>query len=362
MKKKAAKKLEAAAPLFHQLAGALRVEIRTGKRAPGDYLPNEAALGKTYGVSRVTVRHALAELKAEGLIESKPRAGTRVCPGGGDRRSRLIGAITPNMFQAHYGEFLHVLEGALRPHGLDLIVHNSELSPEIEKAGLEAHLARGVDAVVLMWDKKSGTNLATLRRLVATGTPLLVVDHLEPGLEADFIVSDHRQGMKLALGHLHGIGCRTLLHIRAVVGLWGADERERAFREEAIAFGYKAEDLTTLVGNYDEATARKALETHYRAGVPFPEGVVASADMTGQAALDFFSKKGRRIPGDMHLVTFGGDPRALRDPHRLRTLNLGPGLQAQEVVKRLMARLEGDRSTTFVVTPVGFSSQAQGLS
>lgn len=359
MKKNAAQKLSAGAPLFHQLAGALRAEIRTGKRAPGEYLPNEATLEKAYGVSRVTVRHALAELKAEGLIESKPRAGTRVCPGAADPRSRLIGVITPNMFQAHYGEFLHALEGAFRPHGLDMIVHNSNLSPEIEKAGLEAHLARGVDAVVFLWDKKSGANLATLRRLVAMGTPLVVVDHLEPGLGADFIVQDHRQGMKGALAHLQGIGCRTLLHIRAVVGLWGADERERAFREESAALGYQNENLTTLVGNYDEDTAKQALEMFYRPGVPFPEGVVASADMTGQAALDFFLKRGLRIPGDMHLVAWGSDPRVLRDRHRLLSLGPQPSLQAREVVKRLLARLAGDQSTAVVVTPVGFSSQNQ---
>lgn len=347
--------LESAAPLFHQLAQALRAEIRSGKVGQGEYLPNEAALEKAWGVSRVTVRRALSELKAEGLIESKRRAGTRVSVGKATARSRLIGVLTPNMFQSHYAEFLHALEVGLRPHGLDLIVHNSDLSPEVERTGLEAHRARGVDAIVHIWDKKSAANLPVLTRIAASRTPLIVVDHYEPDLGADFIVQDHRLGMKLAVSHLASLGCRTLLHVRAIVGLWGADEREAAFRQEARQHGFEDGSLTTLAGDYDAATTRKALERHFGPRVPFPQGVVASADMTGQAALEFFDSRGANIPGEMRFVVWGTDPAALKAPQRLRAIDLNPGEQARETVRRLLSRLAGERETKVVVTPVALA-------
>jgi len=54
------------------IAAALRGEIRSGALPAGTAVPSEAELSQQFGVSRGTVRQALAALRAEGLI-----AGTR---------------------------------------------------------------------------------------------------------------------------------------------------------------------------------------------------------------------------------------------------------------------------------------------
>jgi GntR family transcriptional regulator len=56
----------------------LRDRILAGVFANGARLPNENDLAQAHGVSRVTVRRALAELEQEQLIERRPSAGTRV--------------------------------------------------------------------------------------------------------------------------------------------------------------------------------------------------------------------------------------------------------------------------------------------
>jgi GntR family transcriptional regulator len=56
----------------------LRDRILTGSFANGTRLPTENDLAEAHGVSRVTVRRALAELEQEQLIERRPSAGTRV--------------------------------------------------------------------------------------------------------------------------------------------------------------------------------------------------------------------------------------------------------------------------------------------
>jgi DNA-binding FadR family transcriptional regulator len=54
--------------------------ILLGEFAPGSLLPNEAAWGKAFGASRTVVREALKTLMAKGLIESRPKIGSRVLP------------------------------------------------------------------------------------------------------------------------------------------------------------------------------------------------------------------------------------------------------------------------------------------
>ncbi len=61
-----------------QLQRVLRERILSGHYAPGSQFPSEAELVDEYGVSRTTVRSALAALEAEGFIQRRWGVGTFV--------------------------------------------------------------------------------------------------------------------------------------------------------------------------------------------------------------------------------------------------------------------------------------------
>jgi GntR family transcriptional regulator len=65
---------------YVRIARELRSRIATGESGyqPDDRLPTLPELSAAYGVSETTVRQALGLLRAEGLIETRARAGTRV--------------------------------------------------------------------------------------------------------------------------------------------------------------------------------------------------------------------------------------------------------------------------------------------
>jgi DNA-binding GntR family transcriptional regulator len=59
-------------PLYLAVDGALRAELHGGRWAVGSSLPSEAELSDRFGVSRITVRHALRLLEADGYIRKAP--------------------------------------------------------------------------------------------------------------------------------------------------------------------------------------------------------------------------------------------------------------------------------------------------
>lgn len=71
--------------LWQKLANKLAHRIATGRYPLGSLLPTELMLVETEKVSRNTVRAALQELKARGLIERQAHNGTRVISTGGAR-------------------------------------------------------------------------------------------------------------------------------------------------------------------------------------------------------------------------------------------------------------------------------------
>ncbi|GGA86743.1 GntR family transcriptional regulator [Brucella endophytica] len=64
--------------LVHRISGDLRQAIEAGAFPPGTRLPSEKDLTERYGVSRTVAREAFANLRADGLVESRKGAGVFV--------------------------------------------------------------------------------------------------------------------------------------------------------------------------------------------------------------------------------------------------------------------------------------------
>ncbi|MER7439991.1 winged helix-turn-helix domain-containing protein [Micromonospora avicenniae] len=64
--------------VFRQLADLLRDRITSGDLAPGASLPSELRLAQEHGLSRTSVRQAIALLRSEGLVIVEPPRGTFV--------------------------------------------------------------------------------------------------------------------------------------------------------------------------------------------------------------------------------------------------------------------------------------------
>jgi len=65
-------------PSHVKISRDLGTAIVTGTHKPGTVLPGEIEIAEKFGVSRSVVREALRMLSARGLIESRPKIGTRV--------------------------------------------------------------------------------------------------------------------------------------------------------------------------------------------------------------------------------------------------------------------------------------------
>jgi len=71
-------------PLYQQIATILRERIHRGVFRPGERIPTEYDLCEEFGVSRISVRQALAELVHEGLLYRRRGSGTYVERDRGD--------------------------------------------------------------------------------------------------------------------------------------------------------------------------------------------------------------------------------------------------------------------------------------
>ena len=152
-------------PYYYQIANLLRGKIESGELFAGMKLPKELDLSKHFGVSRVTLRQALAMLEKEGLVTRERRKGTFVNHGG--VKSKMIQLTGIVWEEGAAGEGLRVI-----------------LTEEVDAS---ARLGK-------FFGLGDGEKLARVQRLrMAEGTPLCyVMNYLPRKLAKDIPKEDIR--------------------------------------------------------------------------------------------------------------------------------------------------------------------------
>ncbi|WP_285588972.1 FCD domain-containing protein [Actinomycetospora sp. NBRC 106378] len=124
-------------PAYRQVADELRAQIVGGTLAAGERLPNEADLGRAFGVSRSTVREALRVLASQHLVET-----TRGVQGGS-----FVSAPDPVRVVEDVGGALGVLVMTPRLRVHDLLEARLLLEPSAARLAAERADADTVEAI-----------------------------------------------------------------------------------------------------------------------------------------------------------------------------------------------------------------------
>ncbi|MBV9356838.1 MAG: FadR family transcriptional regulator [Chloroflexi bacterium] len=161
------------------IAAELRDMILNGELAPGQRLPGLRSLARTYGVSVVSVRHALVTLVAAGLLQTHHGSGTYVS------RTPRLDVVTPplpagspdasevsELIQARIAlEALLARMAATRATSADLRTIRARLR-EMERAGPDrAHYAQA-DAAFHLAVAAGARNRVLLRAVYAVRSHL----------------------------------------------------------------------------------------------------------------------------------------------------------------------------------------------
>jgi LacI family transcriptional regulator len=137
------------------------------------------------------------------------------------RATRTVGVVAPELASVFFMQLSESMEDELAAHGYSLIVCSSREDPEQEKKRLQLLAARLVDAVVIIPTSDRGEHFNIGR---GKEIPLVFIDRIAQGVQADAVVSDNEGGAKSATEALIADGFRR-------IGFLGGDLRVSIARE-----------------------------------------------------------------------------------------------------------------------------------
>jgi LacI family transcriptional regulator len=139
--------------------------------------------------------------------------------------------------------------------------------------------------------------------LASRQVPLVGVDVKCAHGRAAYVGSDHADGVRLALAHLHALGHRRIAHLAGAVNTVAGSERLKAFRREAAALGLERSDELIRQGDYSSASGYR--ETcALLALAERPTAIVAASDLMALAALQAIRDAGLQPGLDIAVVGF----------------------------------------------------------
>jgi len=189
-----------------------------------------------------------------------------------------------------FGKVLAAISRRLAQSSYDpLLLHPSDI-------GLDHRF----DAAVLIGVDDDDALVADLS---SRQVPLVGVDVRCSSGRAAYVGSDHADGIRLALAHLHALGHRRIAHVAGAANTLAGSERLQAFRSECEALGLELPDDLVRLGDFSSASGYR--ETCVLLALPErPTAVVAASDLMALAALQAIRDAGLQPGEDVAVVGF----------------------------------------------------------
>lgn len=333
-----------------QLRSIILSDLEKGRFRVGDQLPTENEMVQQYGMSRATVREAIALLVQEGVLARKRGAGTFIQSHKPRKQSNLIAAMVPchSGQLNNFGLVIREIENRVHDKGYSLIVCNHEGSKEKAERYLQRVAHEGVAGVIFSPIQLTGykeINLNIVRQLEDHGIPFVLIASPISGdtlCRYSFVSSNGFVATREIVRHLVGLGHRRIAYIRGFSEVFAADERYAGFMEEM-----RRQELTVpeeyvrqiKVGDVNLQGRHEVREI--LAGQPAPTAVICVHDMVARNVIEEAGKIGLKVPDDLAVVGFDDAYFAATLNPPLTTVRTPLAEEAAMDVEILLAKIDG---------------------
>ncbi|BBH23666.1 LacI family transcriptional regulator [Paenibacillus baekrokdamisoli] len=314
-------------PLYTQIRQYIQDQITQKIWLPNDRIPSENEFASQFGVSRITVKNALAALIEEGIIFRVQGKGSFVSPdttgepfiyrsdSTNDTSKPLIAYLMPRLENMYTAQLLSGVESELSKLGYRLIFCRTHDSQDIEKDILREVIQLGVKGIII-FPVEGETYSEEILRLTLSEFPLVVLDRYLRGIETNCVCSDNVQGAHEATSHLVSLGHTRIGFVStAYQGTTSIEDRltgyEKSLADHNIPVDHSLrlchfdnEQTNTILqeGVADE-TVRHEVQSFLRKN-PDMTAVFAINSAVGLTIMEAAVEIGIHVPEDLSIVFF----------------------------------------------------------
>jgi DNA-binding LacI/PurR family transcriptional regulator len=295
-------------PKYQIIRESLTDAIASGKYQPGQRLPSESELVKTFAASRPTVIKALRELQLSGVIERRAGSGSYVRADAA-ARGYTFGLLIPELGRTEIFEPICRGMAEAQHGGHHVLLWGSSFGDEanIEQQASQACrqlIAKKVSGVFFapleLTPRKDAINRSVAELLDKAGIPVVLLDRdlvsYPERSRYDLVGIDNRRAGYVVTKHLINGGCRRIVFLGRPGSAPTVDARIGGYKR-AIAESKLPNGPHVLRMDPENQADVKKVMTRLR-----PEAFVCANDFTAAHLLKTLTDLKFDVPGDVRMA------------------------------------------------------------
>ncbi|MFC1569638.1 substrate-binding domain-containing protein, partial [bacterium] len=320
-------------------------QIGAGHLKPGDQIASNAELAKTYNVSLITIKNALADLIKDGYLYGRVGRGTFVADPGQfatPPTAGNLGFVLTNFSNPFFLGVLHHIESRVIDFGYRLLVSYSSNSTNKEEYQIHHFKELGVKGLVIASTEHTNRISDSIMDLHRSEFPYAMVSYVEDG-SLHYVGTDHEQGAYLATEYLIQCGSKKPGFINAERGNPLGKLRRKGFLK-----ALKSYDITYQSEfEFYFPAPQEDFQSGYQIGQQFlelserPDGIFAFNDHSALGFERAVTEAGLTIPKDIALIGFDDIEFDVPPPVALTTIRQPADEIALQTILMLNHQIEG---------------------
>lgn len=247
-------------------------------------------LNKTQAIAPETERRVLEVVRQ--LNYHKNVHARRLATG----RSDLFGLVISEIINPYFPEIIRGFQAEAWDRGFDVVLCNTEYSPERSQAVIQKLLESDVRGVAIM---TNSLDQSVTSELTEAGVGLVFCNLGPPKRLVSNIAIDYERGISQAIAHVFELG-----HRRTAVIAGPEDNRTAVTIKHALVTGLEQRNLSPLAvihSNYRVDAGASAVRA-ILATPELPTVIFCGSDLIAMGAMSALEEAGVRIPEDISVI------------------------------------------------------------
>lgn len=302
----------------------LKEKILSGEIRAGNRLPSENELSVSYGLSRHTVRKALAILENEGYVTAEHGRGTFCSERMRHRKnSKNIAVITTYISDYIFPRLIQGMDRVLTEQGYSIILKNTGNSRQKEAQCLEDVLTKDVDGLIIEPSKSQilCRNMHLYQKLDEYRIPYVFIQGCYPQMrDKPAVLMDDAKGGYLITKYLIDTGHKNILGIFKADDSQGAERHKgyvRALQEAGMP--YLPERVIWFHTEDRKVKPAVMIKMMLAQGI-LVDSVVCYNDQIAMEVIQKLNEMGKKVPEDVSVTGYDNSFYARSGPIGLTTI------------------------------------------
>jgi DNA-binding LacI/PurR family transcriptional regulator len=252
------------------------------------------------------------------------------------QRTGAIGVVVSDIENPHFSGAVRAIEDLAHGRGHQVLVCNTDETPEKERTYLQTMIDERVLGVILSPSDPTGPMIGAL---IDSGIPLVAFDREVADPRADAVIADNVRATRTATQHLIDAGHTEIAFVggrhEVETGVERLDGYEIAMRAAGL-------EPRSVPGGFKTDLAQTAVAALLASTSP-PRAIVVANNLMTLGALAALADAGASVPGDVALVAIDDPPWAPFVAPPLTTVGQPVRRMAADAMDLLLDRVHGRR-------------------